>query len=185
VRLVIHANRPGLSSRESESGASKRVISGPGREPAPAFSWPVKQPRWVSLAGPGLAAAALAGAAYCLPLPYVVTIGLSLWWAHERDRRVRAVAASGTLSLAPDGRWQWTPPCGGAGQTGLRLIRVWAGPAWVGLRFARQDGPDSKEIMLQVTLWKSCVPLRNWRRLQVCLADCIARPGAVATQGAR
>jgi hypothetical protein len=143
-------------------------------------SWPVARPRWVALAEPLLAAAALAGAACCLAVPYVVTIGLSLWWMRMRSRRACVQAVSGTLSLGMDGRWQWVSR--DVNMTGLCPVRAWLGPSWVSLRFVGQDHPDSKETMLQVTLWKSRVPPRAWRRLQVCLAGRIARPGTLAAQ---
>lgn len=149
---------------------------------APAVSsWPVARPCWVALAEPMLAAAALAGAACCLAVPYVVTIGLSLWWVRVRSRRACAQAASGTLSLGADGRWQWVSSRG-VHRTGLCPVRVWLGPSWVSLRFVDQDRPDSKETMLQVTLWKSRVPPQAWRRLQVSLVGRIARPGTLAAQ---
>ncbi|HEU0230613.1 MAG TPA: protein YgfX [Burkholderiaceae bacterium] len=146
------------------------------------LSWPVSRPRWVALLEPGLLAAAMAGAAYCLASPYVLTMGLSLWWVRERSRRIRAEASSGVLSLGADDRWQWAPS-DGARMAHLCPVRVWLGPFWISLRFVDQDRLVSKDAMLQVTLWKSRVPPQAWRRLQVCLASRIARPAIVAAQG--
>lgn len=164
-------------------GIARSVRPGIPDVGAPAvLSWPVSRPRWVALIEPGLLVAAMAGAAYCLALPYVLTIGLSLWWVRERSRRVRGGVSPGVLSLGPDGRWQWEPS-DGARMAHLCPARAWLGPFWISLRFVDQDRLVSKDAMLQVTLWKSRVPPQAWRRLQVCLAGRIARPATVTTQG--
>ncbi|TAM85263.1 MAG: hypothetical protein EPN41_12500 [Candidimonas sp.] len=110
--------------------------------------------------------------------PYVVTIGLLLEWVSIRRQRTIIAARSGTLSLTSDRQWRWES-AQGVRLTALCPVRVWVGPSWITLHFAHRGGLESKEAMLQVTLWKSQTSPQSWRWLRVCLAGRVARPEVV------
>jgi len=127
----------------------------------------------------GLGAVGLGGLAYCLPFTCVVIIALSLSWVGRR-RLPAGVAATGRLSVNPDGQWELAS-ARSACVRGLRPARAWLAPAWVTIRFCGA-GADSKDTMQQVTIWKSSVSPEAWRQLRVRLAGLGARPAFVAAR---
>src|SRR3546814_11910745 len=83
--------------------------------------------------------------------------------------------------MAGQGRWELKPALSTPARN-LRLVRVWLAPAWVTMRFSASAGPDSKDTMLQVTIWKSSVAPEAWLQLRVRLAGRVARPEPMAAR---
>lgn len=144
-------------------------------------TWPVKHPRWVVCVQYGVVVVALATLLCCLPLPYVVTIALFLALLQRRGRCHRRVVSAGTVRYAGLGRWaidvtnrlQYQDLC---------LVRTWLAAGWVTMQFSSSSTPESKDTMLQVTIWKATVTPSAWRGLRVHMANCVAKPEPMVVQ---
>jgi hypothetical protein len=150
-----------------------------------AIQCPLQRPCWVALTGLAVCLAGLAGLAgllYGLPVSYLVTIALLLLWRFMRRRNAKPFRPVGPLTLSSEGVWHIQGSADAAAQP-LSLVHAWPAFAWITLRFDRGAAINSKDTMLEVTLWKSGVAPDTWRRLRVHIARQIASPEPAVARG--
>lgn len=140
--------------------------------------WTVQRPRWAVLLGFAIYCGAVASLGYCLSAVYSLSVVIalmvcSLLWRIWHIRRLYLQPSNGLLSIDNAGRWNYSV---GLLNRPLSLGHAWPGFAWVTLRFSELAATNSKDSMLELTIWKSSVTPEAWRQLCVCIAGQVTLP---------
>ena len=144
--------------------------------------WPLRRPRWAAVTGMLMIAGASLCLAYCVSWPYAACFLLAGAGCSIHYETSLASYPHAARLHWEGGQWRLES---GSTRRCLSLTRAWPGFGWLTLQFRDAAADNSKEAMLELTIWKSCVAPAAWRTLRVQVARQTATGGSMAARGAQ